>query len=66
MCLRNSFSCIPVSEFLFLVTRYAVGTGLQQGNISELWAGLAYLLLGVIAINLPTFKAMSRAVERRA
>ncbi len=55
-----------MSEFLFLVTRYAVGTGLQRGNISELWAGLAYLLLGVIAINLPTFKRMSQAVERRA
>ena len=62
----EQFFLLSVSEFLFIVTRYAIGTGLQQGDISNLWTGLAYLLLGVIAINIPTFKRMSQAVERRA
>ena len=48
------------------MARYAVATGLQPGNVKDLWAGLAYLLLGVITINLPTFKRMSQAVERCA
>jgi len=39
---------------------------LQPGNLKSLWAGLGFLLLAVIAINIPTFKQMSRAVERRA
>ena len=39
---------------------------MQPGNIKDLWAGLGYLLIAVIAINIPTFKQMSRAVERRA
>jgi hypothetical protein len=64
--LQQSFARISVSNFLFIAARYAIGTGLQQGNISDLWTGLAYLLLGVIAINIPTFKRMSQAVERRA
>jgi ABC-type uncharacterized transport system fused permease/ATPase subunit len=51
---------------LNLLFRYAIGTGLQPGNISDLWAGLGYLLLAVIAINIPTFKQMSRSVENRA
>ncbi len=46
--------------------RYAIGTGLQPGNIEDLWAGLGYLLVAVIAINIPTFKQMSRSVENRA
>jgi hypothetical protein len=48
------------------VFRYAIGTGLQPGNIEDLWAGLGYLLIAVIAINIPTFKQMSRSVENRA
>jgi ABC-type uncharacterized transport system fused permease/ATPase subunit len=48
------------------VCSYSVGTGLQPGNIKNLWAGLGYLLVAVIAINLPTFKQMSRSVESRA
>lgn len=50
----------------FVAHRYSVGTGLQPGNISDLWAGLGYLLIAVIAVNLPTFKQMSRSVESRA
>ena len=49
-----------------IVTTYCVGTGLQPGSLSLLWTGLAYCLLGVIAINIPTFKQMSLAAEQRA
>ena len=49
-----------------IVTTYCVGTGLLPGSLSVLWSGLAYCLLGVIAINLPTFKQMSLAAEQRA
>jgi ABC-type uncharacterized transport system fused permease/ATPase subunit len=49
-----------------MITTYAVATGLQKGNIENLWAGLGFLLLAVIAINIPTFRRMSHSVERRA
>ena len=49
-----------------LVTTYCVGTGLQPGDLNSLWTGLSYCLLGVIAINIPTFKQMSLAAERRS
>ena len=51
---------------LFFLFRYVVATGLQPGNIQSLWSGLGYLLIGVIVINIPTFKQMSGAMERRA
>ncbi len=51
---------------VFVLRSYCIGTGLQPGNIKDLWAGLGYLLIAIIAINLPTFKQMSRSVENRA
>jgi ABC-type uncharacterized transport system fused permease/ATPase subunit len=58
--------CIFMSVTFFAIRRYCVATGLQPGNIKDLWSGLGYLLIGVIAINIPTFKKMSRSVELRS
>lgn len=59
-------SIFQSSRLIFFFFRYVVATGLQPGNIQSLWSGLGYLLIGVIVINIPTFKQMSGAMERRA
>jgi ABC-type uncharacterized transport system fused permease/ATPase subunit len=46
--------------------RYCVATGLQPGNLTDLWTGLSYCLVAVVFINIPTFKHMSRVAEQRA
>jgi ABC-type uncharacterized transport system fused permease/ATPase subunit len=49
-----------------VVSTYLVGTGLLPGNIVTIWTYLGYLLLAVVAINIPTLKRMSLAAEHRA
>ena len=43
-----------------------MATGLQPGNLRDLWTGLGYSLVAVVFINIPTFKQMSRVAEQRA
>jgi ABC-type uncharacterized transport system fused permease/ATPase subunit len=49
-----------------VVMTYLVGTGLLPGDIAVMWTYLGYFLAALVAINIPTFKKMSRAVELRA